>query len=190
MCRPYWVRLSTYVPTISNASTIGTTYGTPEITMFALGARLRVIRSVATAATRATPPTLNSTSGVGCVTNPRFSREKCLPSITAAKPPAPTTKSSQLPTVDRLPLATSLSTVAVPIPSVPPCPMNCRMTPCQTRNSASVTTNEGIPILETRNPVRQPIAVPTQTASNISSHALAAAPESTITTANAESAAP
>lgn len=65
------------------------------------------------------------------------------------------------------------------MPSVPPSPMNWRMTPCQARKSASVTTNEGIPILETRNPVRTPIAPPTLIASSISIHGLAAVPEST-----------
>ena len=41
-----------------------------------------------------------------------------------------------------------------------PWPTNWSSTPCQPKNSASVTTNDGMPTLATRNPVNTPIDVP------------------------------
>ena len=45
--------------------------------------------------------------------------------------------------------------------TVPPWPMIRRVTPCQPRNSARVTTNDGIRTTLTRTPVKRPISVPT-----------------------------
>ena len=76
------------------------------------------------------------------------------------------------------------------MPIVPPSPMNCSRTPCHTMNSASVTTKDGMPIFDTRKPVMQPIAVPTQIASSISSQALAGTPIATISKPTSDNAAP
>ena len=53
-----------------------------------------------------------------------------------------------------------------------PWPTNCRSTPCQPKNSASVTTNDGMPTLATRNPVNTPIDVPRHIASRIANSEL------------------
>jgi hypothetical protein len=74
--------------------------------------------------------------------------------------------------------------------SSPPCPTNCSITPNQAMNSASVTTNAGMPILDTMKPVRQPITVPTEIASSISIHGLAANPANMITMTTTDSAVP
>src|SRR5207253_2723872 len=73
---------------------------------------------------------------------------------------------------------------------VPSCPTNWNTTPDQVMNNPRVTTNDGIPILDTANPVTQPIAAPTHTARSISSQGFADNPAATSTSASAENAAP
>src|SRR5438874_11886390 len=96
------------------------------------------------------------------------------------------TNSSQLLSTLRLLLPTLNSTGLCRTEMVPPCPTSCSTTPYQAMNSARVTTNDGMPILDTRKPVRQPMPAPMQTASSISNQALGGAPTISSTAASSD----